>query len=118
MCDTYCGVSNVPTNTLFYLVQECFVFSSPLHDLKLKLHLQFISSWLFICPVWHYKCENVFLSFPPPHPPIPFLPTCTHQEEEVVKDEVLGDPEYLEKLKAGFIEDMNLMLALSIHGPM
>ena len=45
-------------------------------------------------------------------------PTHTHQEEEVVKDEVLGNPEYLEKLKTGFIEDMNLMLALSIHGPM
>ena len=49
---------------------------------------------------------------------VPLIPSPPHQEEEVVKDEVLGDPEYLEKLKTGFIEDMNLMLALSIHGPM
>ena len=74
-------------------------------------------------PVWRCKCGNMFLSFPsppylplPPSSPPPSPPS--HQEEEVVKDEVLGDPEYLEKLKTGFIEDMNLMLALSIHGPM
>lgn len=69
-----------------------------------------------VLQVWKYVPLFSFLPFPPfsRH-----TYTRTHtQEEEVVKDEVLGDPEYLEKLKTGFIEDMNLMLALSIHGPM
>ena len=40
------------------------------------------------------------------------------EEREISKDEFLNDPRTMEAIREDFIKDYNILLALSIHGPM
>lgn len=40
------------------------------------------------------------------------------EEKEIVKDNFLSDPRTMEAVREDFIKDYNILLALSIHGPM
>lgn len=40
------------------------------------------------------------------------------QDEQILKDPVLTDKEYLHRLRADFVNDLNTIVALSTHGPM